>query len=111
MPAGRLNMGDGRQAEQRPSSNAKLASALIAAIEKYDRHVRLEGVAAAAAGLARALAEGGIANAYPDCLRGGRSQELAEQVLAWMRNANEEDRLDRSCENRPCANARASRAG
>src|SRR5712671_2805762 len=86
-------MRDGRQAELRPGSSAHPASALVVAVEIYDRHPKLEGAAAAAETLARTLAERGIANAYPNCLRGGSSQELAAQILAWMGDAGRDDRL------------------
>jgi hypothetical protein len=79
------------QAELRLGSDPTPASALVVAIENYDRHPKLEGTAAAA--LAHALAEGGIANAYPNCLRGGKSEELATQILAWMRGADHDERL------------------
>src|SRR5215467_15333239 len=85
-------MGKG-QAELGPDSNVTPASALVVAVENYDRHPKLEGTAAAATALACALAEGGIANVFPNCLRGGKSKELVAHILAWMQDARHDDRL------------------
>jgi Caspase domain len=83
----------GRREEERPDRNAASASALFVAIENYDHHPRLERTAEAACALANALSERGIATAYPNCLRGGRAYELVPRVLAWMRDASQDDRL------------------
>ncbi len=66
---------------------------MIVAIENYAHHPKLERVASAAAALAHALAEGGIVNACPSCLSGGKSHELAGQILSWLGQAREDDRL------------------
>jgi hypothetical protein len=69
------------------------ASAVVVAIENYDHYPRLEKLAAAASGLAEALAGGGIVNAFPDGLKGGKSQELASRIVSWLGGAGDSDRL------------------
>src|SRR5262249_31701995 len=59
----------------------------------YDHHPRLEKLAAAASGLAEALAGGGIVNAFPDGLKGGKSQELASRMASWLADAGNDDRV------------------
>jgi WD40 repeat protein len=81
------------QQEGRKSDAAVPSSALIVAIENYDKHPRLEKVEAAGVALARALVEDGVAHAFPDCLKGGNSSELLRQILSWMQGAKQDDRL------------------
>jgi uncharacterized caspase-like protein len=68
-------------------------SALLVAIEKYDRYPKLENVKAAASKLARALVECGMFNAFPDGLEGGGSQKLATGITRWLGEAGSNDRL------------------
>ena len=73
--------------EQGPDVGTTDATALIVAIENYDRYPKLENLAAAASGLAEALAGGGIV------LKGGKSQELASRMVSWLEGAGNDDRL------------------
>src|SRR5262245_51552210 len=79
--------------EQGPDVGTTDDTALIVAIENYDHYPRLENLAAAASGLAEALAGGGIVNAFPDGLKGGKSQELASRMVSWLEGAGNDDRL------------------
>jgi hypothetical protein len=73
--------------EQVPDVGTTSASALVVAIENYDHYPKLEKLAVTALGLAEALAGGGIVNAFPDGLKGGKSQELASRMVSWLEGA------------------------
>jgi hypothetical protein len=79
--------------EQGPDVGTTDATALLVAIENYDHYPRLEKLAAAASGLAEALAGGRIVNAFPEGLKGGKSQELASRMVSWLEGAGNDDRL------------------
>src|SRR5262245_31020994 len=79
--------------EQGPDVGTTNATALVVAIENYDHYPRLEKLPAAGSGLAEALAGGGIVNAFPDGLKGGKSQELASRMVSWLGGAADDDRL------------------
>src|SRR5262249_16728792 len=79
--------------EHGPNVATANAAALVVAIENYDQYPRLEKLVAAASGLAEALARGGITNAFPDGLKGGKSQELASKIVSWLGGAGGDDRL------------------
>jgi hypothetical protein len=77
--------------QQRPDVGS--ASAVVVAIESYDHYPRLETITAAASDLAEALAAGGIVNAFPNALKGGKSQTLVSSVESWLEGAGNDDRL------------------
>src|SRR6478735_8144087 len=75
------------------TATATTASALLVAIENYDRHPRLEKLSAATSELLDLLVAGGFINAFPAGLFGGRSLELAVEIQSWFNEARIDDRL------------------
>jgi len=74
-------------------SGGKNASALIIAIEDYTCHQKLDELSASANDFAKVLGQGGFVDAFPEGRKGGKAQELAEQVEAWFIKAKSEQHL------------------
>jgi uncharacterized caspase-like protein len=71
----------------------KPTSALVVAIENYEQHPKREEVAVAASALVQALATSSVPDDSAIYLKDGTSQELRKQILWWMRDAADSDRL------------------
>jgi hypothetical protein len=76
------------------SSGGENASALVIAIEDYERYPKLDKLSMSANDLANVLKQAGFVDAYPPG-RDGKSeaQELASQLRNWFADANSEQRL------------------
>ena len=68
-------------------------SALVVAIERYEAYPELQELAGALTVLTEALTSRGFVNVFPEGLSGGTSNELADRIQSWFRNARHEDRL------------------
>ncbi len=74
-------------------SNEKKPSALVIAVEDYERHAKLKNLSASGNELVNVLGQAGFVDALPSGRKGGTAEELTKQLKIWFEQASADQHL------------------